>query len=216
MGSVLDLKITDVIASYCEARRRWEDEYRENLKFHVSEQTAARLIEERRKIEQDFRQRYGRFSVPDSPLGEIWNRFIEETAKESERTCQLIADKVEKQRQELQKNKAKKDAKGGLYKPDPLPPEHKKFIREFLTDLNAEPIPGFTGKKREKYGRRIERSGLNLGKFTKEKLHRAVFWKYMRNLAHAQEARKQSYARFLKKCDEGYYPNADVWLKRGK
>ena len=242
MGDVLGSKIVEVVLDYCRSKRDWEKWRRRHSANRYSyerwrnecsptepclSKELASLAEERdrlkdwrRTIRQSFEQDFCRLDVKDSPLGVIWKQladeFIEETAVDYQRTLLGCKEDYEAHIAEEDAARTRWEERLNAEKKHKRPKEVRRFIGEFLKDLAAEPMPGFNQSMRKKYETRIKRSGVPLTEKEKAQLKSKVFDKWLANGQIADRERTKRYARFLKKCDEGYYPNADEWLKRGK
>jgi hypothetical protein len=159
-------------------------------------------------------------AIADSPLGVIWKQlaieFAEETVVDYQRASLGCKEDYEAHMAEEEARQARWEERLEAEKKHKRPKEVRRFIGEFLKDLAAEPMPGFNQNKRKKYETRIKRSGVPLTEEEKARLGSKVFDKWMANGQAADDARRQSYARFMKLAEAGYYPDADVWLRRGK
>lgn len=242
MGDVLGSKVVEVFLGYCRGKRDWEKWRRGHSAKRYRYETwrnewsppepclakeLTQLTEERdrlkdwrRKIRRWFEQDFRQLTIANSPLGVIWkqlaNEFIEETAVDYQRTLLGNKEDYEAHVAEEEAARTRWEERLNAEKKHKRPKEVRRFIGEFLKDLAAEPMPGFNQSMRKKYETRIRRSGVPLTEEEKARLESKVFDKWLANGHIADRERTKRYARFLKKCEEGYYPDADVWLKRGK
>lgn len=242
MGDVLGAKVVEVVLDYCRNKRDWERWRRKHSANRYSYETwrdeyspsksclaerLARLVEERdrlkdwrRTMRQSFDCSFRELAIANSPLGVIWKQlaieFAEETVVDYQRASLGCKEDYEAHMTEEEERRARWEERLEAEKKHKRPKEVRRFIGEFLKDLASEPMPGFNQKMRKKYETRIKRSGVPLTEEEEARLESKVFDKWVANSHAADDARRQSYARFMKLSEAGYYPDADVWLRRGK